>query len=86
MDRPDGLSDPMWNVCLGTWNFDPAKRPPFYKVRKQLEEIVEAGLRKSPTENWKYSSKLVQNARIMTRQDSKISILGYQHSGFDPNK
>ena len=44
MDRPEGLSNHMWNVCLGTWNFDPAKRPPFYKLRKQLEEIVEAGL------------------------------------------
>ena len=81
MDRPRGLSDQMWKVCLGTWKFDPAKRPQFYKLRKQLEEIVEAGLRKS-SGGW----KLIQNARIMTRQDSKISILGYQHSGFDPQK
>ena len=58
MDRPEGLSDPMWNVCLGTWNFDPAKRPPFYKVRKQLEEIVEAGLFGQSINN--YSNQLKQ--------------------------
>ena len=80
MDRPEGLSDHLWNVCLGTWNFDPARRPPFYKLRKQLEEIVEAGLGKS--NGW----QLVKNhhARLMNRKDSSISMLGY--SGFIPNK
>ena len=85
MDRPEGLSDHMWKVCLGTWNFDPAKRPPFYKLRKQLEEIVEAGLGKS--NGW----QLVKNhhARLMNRKDSSISMLGYSGpiiSGFIPSE
>ena len=58
MDRPEGLSDPMWNVCLGTWNFDPVKRSPFFIIRKKLEEIVEAGLFGQSINN--YSNQLKQ--------------------------
>ena len=78
MDRPEGLSDQMWDICLSTWQYDPAKRPPFYKVRKLLEEIVEAGLG-----NRGKKSEILKNenytGRIVSRKDSEISI-GYRNS------
>lgn len=79
MNRPEGLGDAMWNVCLGTWTFDPAKRPPFYKVRKYLEEIVEAGL--GNTDGWTPYQN--QEKQPIDRRDSKLSYLGY--SGFNPD-
>ncbi|XP_073532013.1 proto-oncogene tyrosine-protein kinase ROS isoform X2 [Phyllobates terribilis] len=45
MDSPDNCPDDMWNVMLKCWEQNPAHRPNFGKIQKQLEELKGCSLR-----------------------------------------
>ncbi|XP_069831031.1 proto-oncogene tyrosine-protein kinase ROS isoform X2 [Dendropsophus ebraccatus] len=45
MDSPDNCPDDMWNMMLKCWTQNPAQRPNFAQIQKQLEELKGCSLR-----------------------------------------
>ncbi|XP_072264904.1 proto-oncogene tyrosine-protein kinase ROS isoform X2 [Pyxicephalus adspersus] len=73
MDSPDNCPDDVWNLILKCWMQDPAKRPSFCHIYRQLEELKGCSLKCSRPKQKLMGLEGIVNPGF---EDTNVSILG----------
>ncbi|KAM4043716.1 proto-oncogene tyrosine-protein kinase ROS [Anomaloglossus baeobatrachus] len=76
MDSPDNCPDDMWNLMLKCWAQNPAQRPIFARIQKQLEELKGCSLRCTQPKGKKMFLEGIDNAGFEVTDTSLGSASG----------